>query len=77
MKQVSVAEILDLPLQERIWLVELIWESIAAVPEAVEVTPQLKAELEAPLKALKADPGAGYSREQVKLHLRYGMWRSA
>ena len=41
MNQVSVAEILELPVQERIRLVELIWESIAAVPEAVEVTPEL------------------------------------
>ncbi|MGH9891156.1 MAG: addiction module protein, partial [bacterium] len=50
MKQISVAEILELPVQERIRLVELIWESIAAVPEAVEVTPEIKAELEERLK---------------------------
>lgn len=77
MKQVCVAEILDLTLQERRWRVELIWESIAAVPEAAEVTPQLKAEIEARLKALEADPGAGYSREQVKSNLRNDTWRSA
>ena len=76
MKQVCVAENLELPVQEHIWRVDLIWESIAAVPEAVEVTPQLKAEIEARLKALEADPGAGYSREQVKLHLRNDTWRS-
>ncbi len=76
MKQVAVAEILDLPLHERIWRVELIGESIAAVPEAAEVTRQLKAELEVRLKALEADPGAGYPREQVKSHLRHGTWRS-
>jgi len=35
MNQISVAEILKLPLAERIRLVELIWDSIAAVPEAV------------------------------------------
>ena len=76
MKQVCVAEILDLTLQERRWRVDLIWESIAAVPEAAGVTPQLKAEIEARLKALEADPGASYSREQVKSHLRIGTWRS-
>ena len=59
MKQVCVAEILDLTLQERRWRVELIWESIAAVPETTEVTPQLKAEIDVRLKALEADPGAG------------------
>lgn len=76
MKQVCVAENLELPVQEHIWRVDLIWESIAAVPEAAGVTPQLKAEIEARLKALEADPGASYSREQVKSHLRNGTWRS-
>lgn len=46
MEQISVAEILQLSIQERIRLVELIWDSIAAIPEAVEVAPELKAELE-------------------------------
>lgn len=77
MKQVSVAEILELPVQERIRLVELIWESIAAVPEAIKVTPELKAELEARLKEFEADPEAGYSWEQVRSRLRDGTWRIA
>jgi putative addiction module component (TIGR02574 family) len=77
MKQVSVAEILGLPVQERIRLVELIWESIAAVPEAVEVTPELKAELEARFREFEADPEAGYSWEQIKSRLRDGTWRTA
>jgi putative addiction module component (TIGR02574 family) len=77
MKQVSVAEILELSVQERIRLVELIWESIAAVPEAVKVTPELKAELETRLKEFEADPEAGYSWEQVKTRLRDGTWRTA
>lgn len=77
MKQISVAEILELPVQERIRLVELIWESIAAIPEAVEVTPEVKAELEKRLKEFEANPEAGYSWEQVKSHLRNGTWRSA
>ncbi len=77
MKQISVAEILKLPVQERIRLVELIWESIAAIPEAVEVTPEVRAELEKRLKEFEANPEAGYSWEQVKSHLRNGTWRSA
>jgi len=35
MNTISVASILELPVQERIRLVELIWDSVAAVPEAV------------------------------------------
>lgn len=76
MKSVSVADILELPVQERIRLVELIWESIAAVPEAVEVTPEIKADLEARLKEFEANPEAGYSWDQVKSHLRNGTWHS-
>ena len=62
--------------EERIRLVELIWESIAVVPEAVEVSPELKAELELRLKEFEADPEAGYSWEQVKSSLRDGTWRT-
>jgi hypothetical protein len=47
-----------------------------SVPEAIEVTPEIKAELEQRLKELEANPEAGYSWEQVKSHLRNGTWRS-
>lgn len=47
MKNISISDTLQLPVQERIHLVELIWDSVAAVPEAVEISPELKAELEA------------------------------
>jgi putative addiction module component (TIGR02574 family) len=77
MKRISVAEILELPVQERIRLVELIWESVAAVPEAVEITPAMKAELEKRLQEFEANPEAGYSWEQVKSHLQSSTWRSA
>jgi len=77
MTHFSVANVLELPLQERIQLVELIWESIAAVPEAVEVSPQLKAELNARLADFERDPEAGYSWDQVKAQLKDGTWHSA
>ena len=77
MKPFSIAEILELPIQERIRLVELIWESVAAVPEAVKITPELKTELEARLKEFEANPEAGYSWDQVKARLKDGTWRSA
>jgi putative addiction module component (TIGR02574 family) len=77
MKQLSVSDILELSVQERIRLVELIWDSIAAVPESVVVSPELKAELELRLKDFEANPEAGYSWEQVKTRLRDGTWRTA
>ena len=42
MSHISVADILELPVQERIHLVDVIWESIAAFPHAIEVSPELK-----------------------------------
>ncbi len=77
MSQLSIADILELPVQERIRLVELIWDSVAAVPEAVVVSPALKAELDARLAEFEANPEAGYSWDQVKSSLKDGSWRSA
>lgn len=70
MKNISISDILQLPVQERIRLVELIWDSVAAVPEAVEILPELKAELEARLAEFEENPETGFSWEQVKSHLK-------
>ncbi len=74
---ISVADILELPVQERIQLVEIIWESIAAVPHAIEVLPELKTELQARLAGFEQNPEAGYSWEQVKDHVKNGSWPTA
>lgn len=76
MDTISIAAILELPVQERIRLVELIWDSVAAVPDAVKVSPEVKIELEARLAEFEASPEAGYSWDQVKSHLKDGSWRS-
>ena len=76
MSTISIADILELPVQERIRLVELIWDSVAALPEAVEISPALKAELEARLAEFEANPEAGYSWDQVKSHLKKGSWHT-
>jgi putative addiction module component (TIGR02574 family) len=77
MNNISIADILELPVQERIRLVELIWDSVAAVPEAVQISPELKAELQARLEEFEANLEAGYSWDQVKSRLKDGSWRSA
>lgn len=77
MNNISIVSILELPVQERIRLVELIWDSVAAVPEAVEISPALKAELEVRLEEFEANSEAGYSWDQVKSCLKDGSWRSA
>ncbi len=53
MSTISIADILELPVQDRIRLVERIRNSVAALPEAVEISPALKAELEHALRSSK------------------------
>ncbi|MGY6276936.1 addiction module protein [Methylomonas sp. MgM2] len=76
MNTISITDILALPVQERIQLVELIWDSVAAVPEAVEVSPELKAELELRMVEFERNPESGYSWDQVKSRLKDGSWRT-
>jgi putative addiction module component (TIGR02574 family) len=72
MKALPVAEILELPIAERIRLVELIWESVAAVPEAVPVSDELKAELDRRLADFEANPEAGSPWEEVRERIVQG-----
>ena len=76
MSQISVAEILKLPLAERIRLVELIWDSIAAVPEAVPISDELAADLDRRLAEFEADPEAGSPWEEVRKRILRGTWRT-
>ncbi len=77
MSHISVAEILELPVQERIQLVELIWESIAAFPQAIKVSNELKSDLSARLLEFERNPEAGYAWDEVKAKLKNGSWRTA
>jgi putative addiction module component (TIGR02574 family) len=76
MKQLSVAEILEMPVAERIRLVELIWDSIAAVPEAVPVSEELKADLDRRLAEFEANPEGGSPWEEVRQRIVQGKWRT-
>lgn len=70
-------DILELAVQERILLVELIWDSVVGVSEAIEASPALKAELKTRLKEFEENPEASYSWDEVKSRLKDGSWRSA
>jgi putative addiction module component (TIGR02574 family) len=76
MKPLPVAEILELPIAERIRLVELIWESVAAVPEAVTVSDELKVEMDRRLSDFEANPEAGSPWEEVRERIVQGRWRT-
>jgi putative addiction module component (TIGR02574 family) len=76
MKNVPVAELLELPVDERIRLVELLWDSLAALPEAVPIPDQLKAELNLRLAEFEADPEVGFSRDEALRCILQGEWRT-
>ena len=59
MKPLKLAEVLALPVPERLKLVEEIWDSIAAFPESVELTPPQEAELERRLESYQTNPTEG------------------
>src|SRR3989442_2444258 len=63
-KRELFAEILSLPVDERMELVEAIWDSISAVPEALPLTDWQKEELDSRLDELERDPDAGSTLEE-------------
>jgi len=72
MKQELVAEILALPVRERVRLVEAIWDSISAVPEALPLTQWQREKLDRRLAEFEADPEAGSTLEDVFVRIRRG-----
>lgn len=70
MNQELVAEILTLPASERIRLVEAIWDSIAAAPEAIELTQWQKEELDRRPSEFDANPESGVTLEELFAKIR-------
>ena len=66
MKSITASDIAGIPLQRRIQLVEDIWDSIAEMPEAVEIPAWHKKELEKRLEAYHANPDEGSPWQEVK-----------
>jgi len=69
---VSLAELLELPVEERLKLLEALWESIAELPEALELTEAQKQELDRRLAAYQQDPEAGVPWPELKARLLAG-----
>lgn len=69
---ISVDDLLGLPAGERIRLVEVLWDSIAAEPESVPVTPAQKREIEARLEDYRRDPSIAIPWEVARARLRAG-----
>ena len=70
MKPDLIAEILALPVAERVRMVEAIWDSISAVPDALPLTQWQKDELDRRLAEFEADPDSGATLEEVFARIR-------
>jgi putative addiction module component (TIGR02574 family) len=61
-----LSEILQLSIDERIQLAQDIWDSIAAVPEAIALTDAQREELDRRLAAYEANPDEGIPWEELR-----------
>ena len=65
MSKFSAADTLAMPVAERLQLVEEIWDTIAAAPDALPLSEEDKRLIEERLEARRRDPQAGSSWEEV------------
>ncbi|MGI9106811.1 MAG: addiction module protein [Pyrinomonadaceae bacterium] len=66
----TLSEILQLSIAERIQLAEDIWDSVAAVPEAVVFTDEQREELDRRLAAYAQNPEEGIAWHELKEKVR-------
>jgi len=72
MKSFRLSDILELPVSERLKLVEAIWDSIADAPEALELSDAQRAELDRRLEEYEKNPGAASPWSEVKARVLKG-----
>ena len=66
---VNLSEVLKLPVDERLKLVESIWNSIAEFPEALELSDAQRRVLNERLADYEANPSAGIPWSELKSQL--------
>ena len=72
MSDTDIAEILRLPIEERLRLVELIWESIAADPAAIPLSDAHRAIIDERLAEHERNPDDVVARDEVIAAARRG-----
>jgi putative addiction module component (TIGR02574 family) len=70
MGEMSISELLKLPVAERIRLVEAIWDSIAAAPEALQLTDAEREELDRRWNAYERDSSLGSPWAEVRARIQ-------
>jgi putative addiction module component (TIGR02574 family) len=69
MSNIEFSTLLELPLAERLRLVEAIWDSIAEHPEGLELTEDERRELDRRWADYVRDPTAGSPWSEVKARI--------
>lgn len=64
-----MSDVLELPVDERLALVEAIWDSIADAPDALPLSDGQRAELDRRLAEYERDPEGGSPWPEVKARL--------
>lgn len=62
----DLSAILELPAEQRLQLVEAIWDSLVEMPEAVPITDEIREELDRRLAAYYADPSSARPWREIK-----------
>lgn len=65
----DLSELLDLPVEQRLQLVEAIWDSLAEIPEAVPISDEVRDELDRRLAAYYDDPSSARPWNEIKAEL--------
>jgi putative addiction module component (TIGR02574 family) len=71
-KRISVADVTGLSVAERIQFVEDVWDSIAEIPEQVELPEKAKKELDKRIDAYHKNPDQGSPWKEVKQRILAG-----
>lgn len=65
-----ISEALTLPAADRLEVIEKLWDSIAAAPEALDLTDAQRRELVRRITEMDANPNAGIPWDDVKAEFR-------
>lgn len=65
----DLARLLELPPDERLQIVEAIWDSLLDVPEAVPISDAVREELDRRLDAYYADPASARPWDEIRAEL--------
>jgi putative addiction module component (TIGR02574 family) len=69
-KRISVSDVAGFSVAERIQFVEDVWDSIAVLPDQVELPEETKKELDKRLESYHRNPDSGSPWEEVKKRIQ-------